>query len=75
MVTLDDFFTYMAQRDDAPDETERAYWRGYIQALADEFDVDLVEVASGYQRVQAWAAESIDAVAADARARLAAQQP
>lgn len=70
MADYSEFFTYMAQRDDARDEGDDAgfnYWRGYIDATADHLGVtdDLPAIEAAYAQMQAWAAESMDALAGD----------
>ena len=66
MADHSEFFTYMAQRDDARDEGDDAgfnYWRGYIDAIADAEGLtdDLPTIEAAYGQMQAWASEAMDA--------------
>lgn len=51
----DEIATYMAQRDDARDRGDQAgydYWRGYIDAMCDEHDLNRDDCEGEYRRQQ-----------------------
>lgn len=53
--TSSDVFVFLAQRDDAKSATERSYWQGYADAIADQAGLSIAEVEADYQQAMALA--------------------
>jgi hypothetical protein len=56
---LIDLFECMASRDDATTDSERDYWRGYIDAHCDAEHLDREACEAEYQRIQQVARETM----------------